>query len=137
MGHNIYYYITINKIYIFSSSDTWIGLNDIDSEGNMVWEDGTSLNYQKWEGSYSNPSDKDCVFIGSGKTTWIIDGCDKQIAYICSSPVSQPAPGKYHMSYVCLSYINITQKSNVCTLIVISAHTYTHTHTHTYTLLIT
>ena len=41
----------------------WIGLQDIDSEGNFTWIDGTNVNFTYWAANQPNgyPGDQDCV----------------------------------------------------------------------------
>ncbi|XP_028518446.1 neurotrypsin, partial [Exaiptasia diaphana] len=41
----------------------WIGLQDIDSEGNFTWIDGTNVNFTYWAKNQPNgyPGDQDCV----------------------------------------------------------------------------
>ena len=40
--------------------DYWIGLNDIDNEGTLVWDKGETYNWATWEDN-TNDGNKDCV----------------------------------------------------------------------------
>ncbi|XP_071489219.1 echinoidin-like [Diadema antillarum] len=48
-----------------SNTKMWIGLNDIQREGTMVWSDGTQFNFRAWlPGEPNNSGNEDCVEIG-------------------------------------------------------------------------
>ena len=70
-----------------NSLDCWIGLNDIASDGSMVWtEDGSSAAFTNWYGN--NPATstvQNCVkkkLTQEGK--WDDVGCGKELDYACS-----------------------------------------------------
>ena len=72
----------------YSGSEWWIGLNDHDSEGTFVWEDGTTVSYTNWHSGEPNDygSGEDCGqlnFWGDG--TWNDQSCSETLYFICES----------------------------------------------------
>lgn len=80
-----------------SSSIYWIGLNDIASEGNWEWSDGSVfypyLSYWK-EGQPDNWADnEDCGQVqGASNGQWNDETCTSRRQYICKRPNPNPAP---------------------------------------------
>ena len=72
----------------------WIGLNDLDEEGNYVWQDGSSSGYTNWQpGKPIDNPDASCVALEgchSGETStcktggWANLGCIVELYYTCS-----------------------------------------------------
>ena len=61
----------------------WIGYDDIVSEGNFVWQHGTSF-YTNWrDGEPNNYEDEDCVDIWDVK--WNDSGCWRLRTYVCET----------------------------------------------------
>ena len=77
-------------------SRRWIGLNDIDSEGNWKWLSGSS-SYTRWDsGEPNNANNEDCVEIATN-AYWNDEGCndnDKKRSGVCEINVLCPA-GSY------------------------------------------
>lgn len=82
----------IKKQYLNTKGTYWIGLSDIDNEGEWKWTDGTGLTgYNKWKsGQPNNKRDQDCVAILRGNYTvglynaeWNDLKCSKKLRYIC------------------------------------------------------
>ena len=72
-----------------STSDAWIGLNDLDTQDTYVWSDGTTYSYTSWDdGQPSNTNNKqDCVVIrNTGK--WDDVTCGGSRAYVCKTSAS-------------------------------------------------
>ena len=71
---------------------TWIGLNDIVSEGDWVWLDGLTVDYRNWdtgEPNDSGSSGEDCgvIMVESGRFSfWDDRPCDNNRAYVCEGP---------------------------------------------------
>ncbi|XP_012889053.1 PREDICTED: low affinity immunoglobulin epsilon Fc receptor [Dipodomys ordii] len=67
------------------SKDAWIGLQDLDVEGEFVWMDGSPVSYSNWlQGEPNNAgSDEDCVMMrGSGH--WNDAFCRSQLdTWVC------------------------------------------------------
>ncbi|XP_066275437.1 uncharacterized protein [Branchiostoma lanceolatum] len=83
----------------FSSDvDIWIGLNDMDIEGNFVWEDGTSLgSFNPWmPGQPNNIDEQDCVVIikatNGDPNQWRDDDCSGSRRVICEKAVQTTTP---------------------------------------------
>ncbi|XP_023561199.1 macrophage mannose receptor 1 [Octodon degus] len=96
-----------------STSNVWIGLNDVNSEHKFLWTDGRGVRYTNWGkgfpgGRRSSLSyeDTDCVVIMGGKSRdagkWMDDICENKKGYICqtlpdlsltNSPTTIPANG--------------------------------------------
>uniref|UniRef100_A0A8C3H2A9 Uncharacterized protein n=1 Tax=Corvus moneduloides TaxID=1196302 RepID=A0A8C3H2A9_CORMO len=67
------------------SNDPWIGLNDMLSELNFVWSDGSALSYTNW--AKDSPKLFDCVSLKRGPPDdtgkWNNEECFKYRGYIC------------------------------------------------------
>ena len=65
----------------------WIGLNDVDEEGNFKWSDATAVNFSLWNpGEPNNHFNEDCagyVFPPDGTWWWNDYTCAKPLAMIC------------------------------------------------------
>ena len=56
-----------------AQNNGWIGLNDIDTEGNWEWIDGTVFNYTNWDETGIEPNGgttENCVDVTTGKGHW-------------------------------------------------------------------
>ena len=66
----------------------WIGLNDIKTEGNFEWTDGTKFNYANWdEGEPNNTSNtrQNCVQKPKWKGyRWVDTRCSNNRSFICT-----------------------------------------------------
>jgi hypothetical protein len=62
--------------------DTWIGANDLATEGTFLWEDGTALAFTNWAptepNNGNNAYQEDCAIIAGTRTTkqWDDRPCD-------------------------------------------------------------
>ena len=56
--------------------DYWIGLNDIATEGTLVWDKGETYEWANWESGNSNGETDDCVRVKSSDHGFKIKGCD-------------------------------------------------------------
>ena len=69
---------------LFFRLQTWLGLSDIDSEGNYVWTDGTPTDFTDWADhqpdNYHNV--ENCIHIRDD-TKWNDIHCDKLMNFIC------------------------------------------------------
>ncbi|XP_053115031.1 C-type lection lectoxin-Enh3-like [Hemicordylus capensis] len=67
--------------------DVWIGLHDINHNGNWKWSDGSAYNYRKWlRGEPNNLwKSESCVALRAlaAYRRWIDAVCKKAKAYIC------------------------------------------------------
>uniref|UniRef100_A0A8C5J3A2 MRC1 protein n=1 Tax=Junco hyemalis TaxID=40217 RepID=A0A8C5J3A2_JUNHY len=68
-----------------ASNDLWIGLNDLLSELNFVWSDGSAVSYTNW--AKGSPKLFDCVSLKRGPADdtgkWNNEECYKYRGYIC------------------------------------------------------
>ena len=66
----------------------WIGLNDLEDEGEFVWTDETPVNFEAWGGGEpNNAGNEDCVHLASWTGgTWNDMPCDFQAAFVCLVP---------------------------------------------------
>eukprot|EP00117_Sycon_ciliatum_P007514 scpid20721/ scgid10588/ Macrophage mannose receptor 1; C-type lectin domain family 13 member D; C-type lectin domain family 13 member D-like; Macrophage mannose receptor 1-like protein 1 len=82
------------------TSSYWIGLNDMQTQGQYSWSTGNTLVYNNWRsGEPNNPLDEDCVEMDDS-SYWNDQGCSTQRSFICKKPFSTPLPtitipGKY------------------------------------------
>uniref|UniRef100_A0A8C5Y4E3 Macrophage mannose receptor 1 n=1 Tax=Microcebus murinus TaxID=30608 RepID=A0A8C5Y4E3_MICMU len=120
-----------------STFNTWIGLNDVNSEHTFLWTDGRGVHYTNWGKGYPGGrrsslsyEDADCVVIIGGKSNeagkWMDDTCDSKRGYICHtrsdpslphSPATVPTDGfiKYGQSSYSSFNINFSAE-NYCKL---------------------
>ena len=70
-----------------STSKWWIGFNDIPSESNFYWEDGSATTYTNWGASEpNNAGDEDCALINRfTNQTWNDASCSSAFYYICEA----------------------------------------------------
>jgi hypothetical protein len=66
---------------------TWLGLNDLVSEGSWIWDDRTPLVYENWdEGEPNDAGGEDCGIIMTSRdraSYWDDRACDSERSYIC------------------------------------------------------
>uniref|UniRef100_A0A803W7V7 Mannose receptor C-type 1 n=1 Tax=Ficedula albicollis TaxID=59894 RepID=A0A803W7V7_FICAL len=81
-----------------ASNDLWIGLNDMLSELNFVWSDGSAVSYTNW--AKDSPKLFDCVSLKRGPADdtgkWNNEECYSYRGYICqkdSDPKLFKSPG--------------------------------------------
>jgi hypothetical protein len=76
----------VEDAFFFGPQEVWIGLSDINQDGNYFWTDGTpAQEFSHWNGSPPNAGSADCV----AKNTYTSDGrwytrsCTDNRAVIC------------------------------------------------------
>lgn len=67
----------------------WIGLNDVKSEGNFLWPDGTHVTYTNWATSLSRNQNEshDCVRMMVDKGAWDDTSCGKELPFVCEKKI--------------------------------------------------
>lgn len=78
-----------------STGQLWIGLNDVNEEGNYVWTDGSPLIYHFW--AQGEPQDADhsenCIEmdpnVGENPGAWRDTYCNSHRGYICEKLLSK------------------------------------------------
>merc|ERR1719233_325266 len=74
---------------------SWIGLSDQAEEGTFVWEDGSDLDYTKWEEGEPNNGNKAFGIWGGENCVqmrkkfgymWNDDYCDSDNIFVCERP---------------------------------------------------
>ncbi len=69
------------------SSNRWIGLNDIASEGTYVWADSSANTYTNWAASEPTAGAADnCALMLSASGQWDQQACANLRGYICEGP---------------------------------------------------
>ena len=62
----------------------YIGLNDINYEGNFKWLDGTDVTYHNWHGSEPNGGQSEnCVMFTSWDLMWYDMRCNRKLGSLC------------------------------------------------------
>lgn len=75
-----------NFVHSLTSQSTWLGGNDINSEGVWVWEDGENWGGFTWwfSGEPNNGGDnEDCLEIRYSDYKWNDLACGTAISYVC------------------------------------------------------
>ena len=62
----------------FQSNYVWISMNDIESEGNLVWGNGASTVYRNWKSGQpgNNHANQDCAAFKHDNFKWELKRCD-------------------------------------------------------------
>ncbi|XP_048580419.1 uncharacterized protein LOC116614779 [Nematostella vectensis] len=71
---------------LFTNKGAWIGLNDVTTEGTMVWNDGSPFSYSSLT---ANSHSADCVAMtteSNGTSHWIANPCNIKLPFICKKP---------------------------------------------------
>ncbi|XP_023148651.2 CD209 antigen-like protein C [Amphiprion ocellaris] len=70
---------------MFANKPTWIGLNDIQTEGTWMWVDGTPLTLSYWDTDEpNNGGEEDCAQIRTAHNTlWNDVPCTSSLQWIC------------------------------------------------------
>ena len=65
----------------------WIGLHDVEKEGDYQWSDGSLFAYKNWKNLEPNDAlgKEDCVEIASKDPKWNDDDCEKHYGFICKT----------------------------------------------------
>ena len=69
-----------------ATQNMWIGLNDIDNEGQLTWKNGETFYFADWSGDGDeNDDDLDCVSLTKSDFKFRNESCDnKEInGYLC------------------------------------------------------
>ena len=68
----------------------WIGLNDVTSEGNFRWPDGTHVIYTNWATSLSRNQNEnhDCVRMMAVEGAWDDTSCGKELPFVCEKKIN-------------------------------------------------
>ncbi|XP_060081866.1 uncharacterized protein LOC132561157 [Ylistrum balloti] len=85
----------IHNLLLKSPSDVWLGLNDKQSEGRLVWTDDTPLDNEKsdlyWnKDKMTNRRGRDCAKMNKSGYL-VMRRCSAREAYICQIPITFPS----------------------------------------------
>ncbi|KAH0631894.1 hypothetical protein JD844_019792 [Phrynosoma platyrhinos] len=93
---NVFVYDLVNSRVPGIPTDIWTGLNDLRQESNFEWTDGSSYDYNYWDGNqpddgiHSKPEDEDCVQIwyrySSALRSWNDNSCSREFPFVCKIP---------------------------------------------------
>lgn len=69
------------------NQDYWIGLDDLENEGEFVWPDGIERPWENWnDGEPNNAGNEDCAHIWARNGRWNDLPCDRRQGIICEVP---------------------------------------------------
>eukprot|EP00483_Globobulimina_turgida_P003547 UN03553 len=93
----------------------WIGLNDINDEGNYYWTDtspfnyGTNLSIYPWDdGEPNNAGTQNCIHFASSSLKWNDYDCNNAFQFLCNYVVNDNIKHKRHpISSYSIGTINI------------------------------
>ena len=87
----------ITLIFRLRISEAWIGLTDLNTEGQWLWDDGTITNYLNFDAANNEPDNwhgmEDCVSMQS-TGPWKDIACNLRKAYICKKNNSKRVSDK-------------------------------------------
>ena len=79
------------------STEVWIGLSDLDNNGNYTWGTGDTLSYTAWDaGEPTQP----CVKYQN--TKWKTGACTEEINFVCQVPQKSETPCSRRSNPTCL-----------------------------------
>lgn len=66
-------------------ASAWIGLNDLRTEGDYHWPDGSQVTYEKWHSNEPNNAYEyqNCVQMRISDGTWDDASCGKRLPFLC------------------------------------------------------
>ena len=72
----------------YDYADSWIGLNDIEQEGQFTWSDGSDVDFTNWARQQpDNKFGQDCVHVpdldNPNAAEWDDENCDNERFFIC------------------------------------------------------
>ncbi|KAF0314018.1 Lectin BRA-3 [Amphibalanus amphitrite] len=77
----------------YNFGDTWIGLNDIETEGSFQWRDGSKVDFTNW--APEQPDDihgQDCVHLpyynNPNGAEWDDQDCENELHFLCKLPAT-------------------------------------------------
>ena len=76
-------------------TETWIGGNDLATEGSWTWADGTSWSFTNWRGLPNNDGNEDCLDIGYYKEEWNDNKCSSKLPSICKKSVGDSTSNEF------------------------------------------
>jgi len=70
------------------TSRWYIGINDIEVEGDFVWLDGAAVGFTRWgPGEPNDQGDEDCGVLYGGDSSWNDQDCGVDSVFICEAVV--------------------------------------------------
>ena len=70
---------------ILHKKDRWIGLNDREVEGKLIWLDSSPPSYANWnDGQPMNDEQNDCVLKRRSSGLWEVMPCSSGYSFICN-----------------------------------------------------
>ena len=97
-----------SEAYAVARQDTWIGMNDIATEGNHVWSDGSTVDYAGW--AQTDPAfqgktfsrNNDCVgFVQGMGDIWFSSHCDRAFGFLCRGTGGTQASSRFCIQPTC------------------------------------
>jgi hypothetical protein len=74
----------LSLLHSLSFSKVWIGLNDIENEGQLKWVDGSFLDFTNLSDPSQNQEDKDCATFNTRQQVgWFMQICDNWFRFLC------------------------------------------------------
>uniref|UniRef100_A0A4X2KBE1 C-type lectin domain-containing protein n=1 Tax=Vombatus ursinus TaxID=29139 RepID=A0A4X2KBE1_VOMUR len=93
---NVFVHDLVNSCVPGIPTDIWMGLHDRRQEGQFEWTDGTSYDYNYWDGNqpddgiHSALEEEDCVQIwyrhNSALRSWNDNSCSQKFPFVCKIP---------------------------------------------------
>ncbi len=79
-------FVSFTAMEYIGAMEIWIGLNDVENEGNFVWSDGSDVDFTYWFDGYPSPDGDDVDCVENLIFGWIDVPCFIDRPFVCQGP---------------------------------------------------
>lgn len=104
-----------STVYSLMTADSWIGANDIASEGAWVWADGSALAYNNWNTGEPNDAGgtQDCgvIYFSTAPQKWDDDNCALTKQAICEATPTGGGGAGANINYIKMPGMSLAESA--------------------------